>query len=186
MDKIPRKLRSSTMEPKLYSSNKLDLSTIIIMHFHRQTMKPKRVTAPRSYASVVAHFDDLMTGSCNVKIDLDASIRFSKIWNILDWEIHRLMALFDGDNDSTDVLNGAGITLVSDIPIAVELSGSYKQHYCTHFKEMSSTEMEMKWRIDSLPKWYGIIDGHHSHEPNQTLKCETWPMVCIHVLFFPN
>lgn len=54
------------------------------------------------------------------------------------------MALFDGDNDSTDVFNGAGIELGSDIPISVELSGSYKQYLYTHFNNFFSTELEIK------------------------------------------
>lgn len=133
-------------------------------------MKPKRVTAPGSCASVVAEFDDVISGSCNVEMDPDARIPFSKIWNISESGVHRLMAPFGGDNDSTYVFNGAGITLGSHILVFMKLSGSYKQFLYTHFKAFSSTEMEIKQRIDIRTKWYGTINGLHSHESIKILR----------------
>lgn len=82
-------------------------------------MRGKRKTTPWSPLSVVAHLDDLMIGSNNMKVDPDACVPFAKIRRTIASGVLGIMALYDGQLDVTGVYDGSGIAPRPDMQIFV-------------------------------------------------------------------
>lgn len=132
----------------------------------------KRVSAsPRNgHSSVIAHFDDIMSGSKNIKVDPESCVRLTKVRGISESGVCRLMALYNGENQITNNFAGAGIALGTDIPIVVELTGSLRPCIYKHFEDLGLSGKELEDRVKSRSKWLGIIDGQHSHEAIMRLR----------------
>lgn len=139
-------------------------------------VRKKRDSVSRNEPSVIAHFDDIMSGSTNIKVDPESCIRLTKVRGLSESGVCRLMSLYSGGSDSADGIASAGIALGSDIPIVVELTGSLRHFIHKHFKDMGLSGLDLESRVNSRQKWYGIIDGQHSHEAIMRLRSrdEKW------------
>lgn len=65
-------------------------------------MKYKKVSTSNINDSVIAHFGDIMTGSKNVKIDRETSIRLNKVIQIVKSGVLRLLILYDGNLEKSN------------------------------------------------------------------------------------
>lgn len=124
----------------------------------------KRIIADEPKSSVVPHFDDVMCNSVNIKVDPDSCIPLTKIRDICESGVLRLMRLFDGNMQTDESFTSFGIALGSDMPIVVELTGSLRNYLYLHFKAQGKSDEQIRSEIENRDKWYGIIDGQHCHE----------------------
>ncbi len=112
-------------------------------------------------------FSDLVIGSKCQLVDPESCIPFSKIRHLTLSGIRRLEVSFlgkshpkEGDYSS---YTSSGLTLGSDIPMVVNLTGSLKVYVHEHFKAQGLDSVCIRERIASRSTWYGIVDGLHSH-----------------------
>lgn len=86
----------------------------------------KRVMALQQSKSLVAHLENVMLVSCNLKVDPEASIAFTKSKRLSESRILRLMSIFDGKCHCDGNYGAAEIALGTDRAMTVELKGYLK------------------------------------------------------------
>lgn len=132
----------------------------------------KRVTADRRPVSVTVHFDDVMSGSVNTKLDVESCVPFTRPRARSESGVLRLMNIFQGRAHNGNGMASIGLAVGSDMPIVVELSGSLRPYVYRHFQDNGLSEEEVETRVKSRSKWYGIVDGHHIHDAVTRLQCQ--------------
>ncbi len=108
------------------------------------------------------HFSDIMDKAVYEWIDPLSCIPFTKTRAIVQSGVYRLMSIFDGKSMGESI-TGGGISCGSCTAIVVNLDGTLQNYVYEHFKEQGLSESEVKQRVEAREKWFGIIDGEHSH-----------------------
>lgn len=74
------------------------------------------------------------------------------------------MMLDSGDIETeNDDACSCGISLRTDTPIIVELSGALRQYVSEYFQLEEIDNNNLRAKLKSRDTWYRIIDGQHSH-----------------------
>lgn len=90
--------------------------------------------------------------------------------------------VYEGQLGDDSCYGGVGLALGSHMPIIVELKGSLKQYVFKHLKESGLSEADSKCREENRHTWFGLIDGHNTHEAIIRLRdCKD---KCIWFLWF--
>ncbi len=132
--------------------------------------KPSSTNAPES---VNVLFSDLIVGSTDQHVDLESCIPYTEIRPLSSSGVRRLICLFLGTeqpHDDDEKYGSTGFCLGTDLPMVVELQGSMISIVSDFFKKEGLTDSQIETRVKSRSKWFGIVDGLHSHAALSYIK----------------
>lgn len=108
--------------------------------------------------SVKPLLQDLFVGVCNDYGDPFRCIPFSRIRDPTKSGINKIISVYEGFKDESQTTNSPGIVMGTDANVS---QLCYIRQY---FVEKRMPEDKIQSSVNQFDKWFGIVDGDHSHE----------------------
>ena len=96
---------------------------------------------------VVSEFNDVKDNSRNVFLNPLSCVPLTKIRELSQSGVRRMMRLFERSFETDEDLCSIGICLGSDTPIVVKLTGSLLEFVTVYFREEHGLEQEKQRKI---------------------------------------
>ncbi len=122
-----------------------------------------------SQCTIIPEFTDVMTGAVYQFVDPLACVPITKIRGLSESGVKRLMAVLDVRLSQLNDVMSIGVSLGTDTPILVKLTGTLMEFVEKHFRDEGLTKNEISLKIKGRKEWFGIIDGRHVHSAIITL-----------------